>query len=231
VAFRIVDAHEQVLEHLDDESGQTYARETGTNTESFRKIDRALKSALSACVDDYVAAGGDRFNEVTSQTTDAATGLVNLASVGIAHIRSVRVDSGTSLNRIDEGDGNASRRPDLTARELELTVVRRFELPQVPDRDDLLVGTVAGNARSWNAFDEWVCARAAMSIAVKSLEAKRLEALAAVLADRAKSVMQAKRTPSSRPWRERSASWLLSDRLRWLWFPHEQELRLIYGTR
>lgn|GEM_PF-2449397 len=228
--YRISDAREQVLEHLDDESGARYARETGANTESFRKVDRALRNALSSCVDDYVSAGGDRFNERIEVTTTATDGIADLSDEKVGHIRGVRINSGSSLYRIDGGDVLAGGLPDAVARDLTLTAVRRLELADVADPDDLLLGTTAGVARSWDAFDEWVCARASDALGAKDDETRK--ALLRTLERCERSVMQHKRTPSSRPWPARSPSDLfMSGRLRWLWFPREQELQLVIGSR
>lgn len=228
--MRWLDAREQVLENLDDESGQRYARETGTNTESFRKLDRKLKSALCACLDDYVAAGGDRFNE--SLPTATTSGTAGLAAEYVRHIVDVRVDNGVSTYRLAEGDVGAGGLPDETDRDLLLTVVRWFEPPQVPDPQDLLMGTEVGAAPSWDAFDEWVCARAALDLGVKDKEGDRQAILANLEARLRRSVMGAKRTPSSKPWPERSLPpFFLSGRLRWMWLPHDQELRLVFGSR
>jgi hypothetical protein len=232
LAFRFLDAREQVLEHLDDESGARYARETGVNTESFRKVDRTLKTAISACVDEYVKAGGDRFNEIVEATTSASDGKASLAVEKLSHIRSVRVDNGTSLYRVEEGDNAAGNTPYLAERDLQMTVVRFFEPPQVPDPNDLLMGTVAGAARSWDAFDAWVCARAAKMLGIKDLEPSRQKALLDLVAELERAVMGHKRTPASKPWPERRpADALVTGRARWLWFPREQELQLVLGAR
>ena len=228
--YKVSDAREQVLEHLDDESGDRYARETGSNTTNYRKIDRALKVAVSTCVDDYCARGGDRFNENLAVSTTATAGKADLSTYKTAHVRSVRVSSNSVLYRIEEGDVGAGGRPDLTVRALELQIVRRFEMASAPDEDDLLMGITGTVARSWDAFDEWVCARASDALGAKDNE--RRDGLLRILARCEKAVFQHKRTPAAHPWPERNVSELyLSGRLRWLWFPHEQELQLVFGTR
>lgn len=225
------DAREQVLEDLDDESGDRYARETGSNTVSYRKIDRALRTAFSAALDDYVAFGGDRFDEELAIVTAAATGTVAIPGERIAHFKNVRVDltaSGGGKFRMKEGDKAAGGRADLTSRTLVATVVRLFEIPNPAQPDDLLAGVVAGAARSWDAFDAWVCARAADALGAK--DEKNNAAVLRKVAGLEKSVRGQKRNPASKPWPEReTSSMLLSGDLRWLWFPHEQIFQTVFG--
>jgi hypothetical protein len=231
VPYRFVNAREQVLEHLDDESGARYARETGSNTESFRKIDRQLKNQCSSTLDDYVRRGGDRFNELLEVSTSSDTGSIDLASYGLLHIRGVRVDTGSALYRIEEGDALAGGRPDLVERDLELTVVRAFVPPESPDEDDWLMGDAVGVARSWDAFDELVCARAADALGAKNDETRA--AIQRQIARLEKAVFGHTRTPAALPWlsKRTPAGLFLSGRLRWLWHAKEQRLDLVYGVR
>lgn len=231
MAYDIEDAREQVLEFLDDESGERYARETGTNTTNYRKVDRALRGAVSSTLDDYVRRGGDRFDEELTLTTDADTGKVEVGGDKLAHVRSIRVVSGSSSYRVMEGDKHVGGRADLVERSLIATVVRLFEVPPEPDVDDLLMGTVEGAARSWDAFDELVCARAAKTLGIKDLKPERQAILREQIAEREKSVLSHSRTPAAKPWPERRPSTtVVGADLRWLFFPHEQELALVFGA-
>lgn len=224
-------ARETVLEHLDDESGERFARATGSNTESFTKIDRALRSAQSRCLDDYIAAGGDRFDEQVDVTTED-DGTVSLAGYDNPSIRGVMVvpDSDGSMYPIEPGDKMSRLDPDDVERDLKVTLVRRFTIPDPVDEDDLLMGQTAGVARSWDAFDHWVCARAAIQLGIKDDELRR--ALVATADDLKASVLGQRRTPSYLPWptaglrRQRS----FSRDLRWTWLQREQTLVLFYGV-
>lgn len=230
MAFKVSDYREHVLELLDDESGDRYARETGTNTVSYRKMDRFLRIELSAGLDEYVAAGGDRFDEELDLTTSATDGTVDIPGERIAHIRNVRCDNGTSKWRIQEGDKSSGGLPDRTERDLVLTVVRLFELPDPLDANDLIMGTVDGAARSFDGFDGWICARTAMALSAKD---KDLNAMVATQEARLRqSIMGQKRNPGVLPWGEREPSEsLLNANLRWLFFPHEQQMQLVFGGR
>src|SRR5512139_1459011 len=225
MAYTMEDARAVVLDSLDDESGARFARTTGTNTSDYTKIDRALRGALSSRLDWYT---GDRFDEVISVSTSATDGVIDLASYEIAKIKGVRVALSTAATyAIPEGDVAAGGLPDTTSRDLKIVIVRLFPIPAAPVADDLLCGTVDGRARSWDAFDELVCFTAADALGAKNDETraaiqrniKRLEG----------SVMGQQRNPRGKPWPDRTVDPLyLSGRLRWLWFPREQDLQLVF---
>lgn len=223
----IGDARSQILDHLDDELGRRYAP-----NDDFTKVDRALRSALNRCLDDYVAAGGDRFDENVDCTTSASDGSVNLADEKLLHIRGVLVNPTTdgTLYPIDSGDKLSRGLIDLTSRDLVLVAVRQFPIEEDPNGDDLLVGEVNGAARSWDSFDEWVCARAALQLGIKDDEMRR--ALLATIEDLRSSIVGQKKNPASRPWPERRTySFLLQNQLRWLWYQREQTLQLVFNAR
>lgn len=232
MAFTIRDAREAVLEHLDDERGERYARETGTNTVGYRKLDRALRVQVSGSLKDASAGGYDQFDEEIALSTSATDGTVAAPGERIAHIKGVRVDIGVSTYRVEEGDKSSGGLPDRTSRDLLLTIVRLFDVPLNPLEDDLLLGTVAGAARSDDAFDAWVCARAAKQLGIKDLAPARQALLLQHIAELERTVIGQKRNPGALPWPERvSPRMLVNGRLRWLWFPHEQTLQLVFGER
>jgi hypothetical protein len=225
--FTIADARQVVLEALDDETGVRFARLPGTNTVSYVKIDRALRVACTSALDDY---RGDRFDE-TIEVTSSTAGEIDLASYKIHEIKSVRVSTGVASYRVMPGDAASGGRPDSTARDLVLTITRRHEIPNPPDTDDLLLGTTAGAARSWDAFDQWVCLQAAKSLGIKTLEAARAQQLVGEIAALEKSVKAHKRIPGGKPWPERRTDTLyLSGRLRWLWDARTQTMSLVHGV-
>ncbi len=226
MAYTIFDARQVVLENLDDETGVRFARLPGTNTASYVKIDRALRGACSSCLDDY---RGDRFDE-TIEVSTSSVGVVSLAAYQIQQVKGVRVDTGATTYRIEPGDLASGGRPDNTARDLLVTITRMFPIPATPATTDLLMGTVDGAARSWDAFDEWVCARASDSLGAKTDETraaiqrniKRLE----------ESVKGHKRIPASKPWPERRVDGALyAARLRWLWDARAASFSLVFADR
>lgn len=224
----IGEARNQVLEHLDDFKGRRYAND-GADGFDYTRLDRALRSSIGRCLDDYVGAGGDRFDEDISVTTDT-DGKVELGGYKIQCIRGVLSEpSEGNLYPLEEGDKLVRGLPDRTARDLRLVIVRTHEIPSPADDDDLLVGTVAGAARSFDSFDEWVCARAAMQLGIKDKEG--LKRVGEHLADLGISVLSQPRIPRSYPWpqpRNRISS--LRD-LRWIWLAREQRLELILDRR
>ncbi len=227
----IGEARRLALEHLDDENGERYARKTGSNTTSWSKIDRALRSAQSRCIDDYVGRGGDRFDEQVDVTT-SSDGTVNIDEYGNPFIRGVLIrpsDTG-SFWPIEPGDKLQRIDPDNEERNLRVTIVRRFEIPDPADEDDLLMGTVQGAARSWDAFDNWVVARAALQLGIKDDEMRR--ALVATIADLQQSVFGHRRNPPATPWPQATASWRVAwwGQLRWTYLEREQTIALYYGV-
>lgn len=230
MALTIEDAREVTLDLLNDPTGVRYAPPTdGETTAQYRRVDRALNAAASMLLDEYLAKGGTRFNEqLTGITSSATDGTVELDAYHVAHIKAVMVAEDDTFVAIRGGDHTADYLPDEVARTLRLTVVRHFPVSRSPDPDDLLMGTVAGAARSWPAYDQLICAMAADSLGAKD----RLTNAAITRAiERGRAaVIQHVRLPAALPWPERriSESYLPSQ-LRWLWFEREQRLQLVYG--
>jgi hypothetical protein len=215
-------AREQVLDHLDDETGARYAP-VRAGVRDWSRVHRKLASAREQCLDDYVAAGGDRFDAVISSST--TQGVADLSSATIRHIRGVLVRPGSGLAPypVLEGDKLVRGLPDRVDRDLSIVAVIIAPMAAAPLAGDDLVGE-----RSWQAFDEWVCARAAVQLGTKDPE--RRTALGAVVADLERSVLRRSRTPAVLPWPARAPQALSSlASLRWLWEQDEEELRLVVG--
>lgn len=131
---------------------------------SDTECDRALQFALSSVFDEYLRAGGDRFIQTVTGTTDTA-GLLSLSSYTPAQIYGVAIKNGTAyfpiryLNVRERGADSAS------ARGLSIELART---PSVGTSAQPLVSDGAGAAlNTWDDFDELVCARAAQSMAIK----------------------------------------------------------------
>jgi hypothetical protein len=228
MAYDIGAARAQVLDHLDDESGARFARASGAT--SYVKLDRALRSAADRCLDDYVRSGGDRFDEKIEVTTSADDGTVALAAYEPLKVRGVLyAPSGSTFTAIEPGDDLAGYTPDLAERELTLKVVRRFPIAASPDSSDLLLGTVDGAARSWDAFDEWVCCRAAIQLGIKDNEKR--EMLLATRDDLERSIKGGSRNPQAKPWGVATRRHSAASSLSWLWTARTQTLQLVNGGR
>lgn len=228
MAYTMEDARQVVLDNLDDETGARFARTTGTNTTDYTRIDRALRGALSSMLDEYT---GDRFDEQIEVSTSATDGTVGLASYDIAKIKHARVAlSTTATYALPGADVGSGGLPDRTARNLTLTIVRLFPIPPAPDATDLLCGVVEGRARSWDAFDELVCARAADALGAKTDETRA--AIQRSIARLSASVTGQQRNPRSKPWPARETDpFYLSGRLRWVWTPRTQTMQLLFTGR
>lgn len=208
-----------VREYLDDRRGARW---------SDAVVDLALRTAISASVDDYRAEGGDRFDEDVDVSTDE-DGAVSLALYDPADVAAVLVGVTSGYEPIRGGDRYALGRSDQTARALRVTLVRRYDVPTDPD--DYLVGVEMGAARSWPAFDQWVCARAAMQLG--STDDDRRQALRESLAECRRSALSHARTPRVMPWGSpRTRTPYLADlgRLRWIYDAHERVLSLYVGA-
>lgn len=221
-------ARDQVLDHLDDPRGVRFAKTT-SGVQDWSRVYRGLRSAQSSCLDKYLAAGGNRFWE--SVDVDSTGGTAQLAAFDPAALHAVQIIPDTDSAAkwpIDEGDPLTLGLPDLTDRSLSVIITRYFRIPDPVDPGDLLMGTVAGAARSWDAFDEWVCAVAAQQVGVKDNE--RREGLAILAKEKEDDVLKHIKTPSSSPWpARRGQSWSLR-RLRWVWMPQPRTLQLVYDA-
>lgn len=228
MAYTMEDARQVVLDNLDDETGARFARTTGTNTTDYTKIDRALRGSLSSVLDEY---RGDRFDEVIEVETSATDGTVSLAQYDVAKIKHARLLlTSDATYPLPGADVSAGGLPDTTARDLLLTIVRLFTIPPAPDATDLLCGVVEGRARSWDAFDELVCARAADALGAKADETRA--AVQRNIERLERSARGQQRNPPAKPWPERNVDPMsLSGRLRWTWVPRTQTLQLLITGR
>lgn len=224
MAFTVKAARATVLDHLDDEAGARFARVNGAA--DYTKVDRFLRVAVDMCLDAY---GGEAFNETITATTSADDGTVGLAQEQIRRIRGVLYSPTDGvLSSVDAGDDLAGYKPDYAARALTLKIVRRFPIDDVPSEDDLLLGTIDGAARSWDAFDGWVCLNAAFLAGIKDKE--RREDLLLAEDRLAKSIKGKPTIPQALPWggrQQRRTS--LAQQLSWLWTGRTQTLALVMG--
>lgn len=215
----LAEARTFVREYLDDRAGKRW---------STSVVDLALRTALSACVDDYRAEGGDRFDEDADVTT-GSDGTVSLASYDPLDVAAVLADVSGGYVPIMGGDRYALGQVDQTARDLRVVLVRRYAVPTDPD--DLLVGVSTGAARSWPAFDQWVCARAALQLG--TTDDDRRQALRESLAECRRSALSHARAPRVMPWGDAAASrspfGSLLGRMRWVYDANARVLSLYFG--
>ena len=163
---------------------------------SHAVIGVALQQALSSCLSDYAANGGDDFDEEFSITTTTA-GLGTLTTP-LVLLRAVQVLTGTVYYPIVAQNRAQRVVNDTVARDLRCLGVRDFTIPTAANPTDPLIGvsTVAAGG-TWAAFERWVCLEAALVLAVQDNDQR-----AGIIAnaERTKaSVMERANTYTSRP--------------------------------
>ena len=215
----LAQARSLVREYLDDRGARRW---------DDAAVDLALRAALSACVDDYRAEGGDRFDEDVDVSTDSS-GTVSLGAYDPLDVSAVLVSVSGGYVPLQGGDRRQLGQADATARDLRVVLCRRVDVPT--QAADLLVGSTVGAARSWPAFDQWVCARAALQLG--STDDDRRQALRESLADCKASSLAHARTPRVMTWDSsalrRFPFYSLVGRLRWVYDQHARTLALYYG--
>lgn len=147
-------ARSQLLAHLDDD---------GTRWSSTEQ-DRALAWAVDVCLREYVGAGGHRF-DITAEFTSSTGGLIDLSSVDPVVVRGVTMKVGTRHYVLPELKPEQRNILDDTARTFVVRYARAYPFPS--DTSHPLVGSAATAAPSWDGFDHWVVAKAAVFLSVK----------------------------------------------------------------
>lgn len=209
------EARTLVLDHSDDVSGARYNAD-GT----FAKVDIALKSALSRCIADYVGEGGDNFNEETTVST-TSSGTADLSSLGLIDIRSVLVSSSPSFGKVRPIRRQDRQYVDQVVRSIVVGYVREYALPG--NEAHPLVGVTTVAANSWPAFDNWICARAALQLGIKNNELRA--ALVALEADCRASALARVRIPRSAEWPGAGNPWVMD--LGWSYLKTSSTLQMV----
>ena len=186
VQATLAQARSLVREYLDDRRGDRWNDAT---------VDMALRSTLSACLDDYRAEGGDRFDEDADVATSSA-GTVSLASYDPLDVSAVLASVTGGYVALKGGDRYQLGQADQTARSLRVVLTRRYDVPS--QAADLLVGSAVGAARSWPAFDQWICARAALQLG--STDDDRRQALRESLSECKRSALAHPSSPREMTW-------------------------------
>lgn len=202
-------ARAEVLSRLDDVQGRRYA--PGGD---YGRVDRALDICLSMVLDDYIAAGGERFDEDVDGTTDDS-GELDLSAYDPAHIKGVLLtpEGDTAFHPVQAIDRKIRGLPASTTYDLRVVLVRRLRVP-TDHPDQYLTGGALQGARSWEAFDDLVIGHAARRLAIKDDEQRK--SLLDDIARLESSVYGAARTPKALAWPDAiRARWAYSRQLRW----------------
>ena len=221
MTLTLADARQQVYDHLDDDGTGT----TSGTRWSLTAIDRALATALSDCLQQYAAAGGDRLS-TELETTSATDGKIDLSSIVPISISNVATRSGGVLwYAIPAVNLGQRLLDDNIARTVMLVYTRDYQLPT--NSAHPLVGVGATAANSWLAFDQWVCARAAQLAKIKDDEVS--PALENEQQRLRSSVLSMARIPKSNRF-PRPEKWL-SRMLGWTWYPNTRVLQVVRRSR
>lgn len=156
----LLQARDVVEDFLDDATNARW---------STSQVDVGLAFALSACMNDYIAAGGDRF-DTTLATTTTSAGVVDLSSVDPSKIQGVSLLLGTRNFPITEVAYEERGVDDAVVRNITIRYVKSYVLPT--NTGHPLVGSGATSAKTWLAFDHWICAKAALYCAIKDAESR-----------------------------------------------------------
>lgn len=214
MTLTITQARVVLADHLDDASNIRW---------STTQLDTALGYALSSCLTDYVAAGGDRFDEEVSATSTTA-GVVDLSSYDPIAIKSVSMLIGSRYWPIPEGRVEQRIMHDTDARTLQIRLVRNLSLSTTAGDKLLSYGEAGARTAvpSWDAFEHWLILRAALFASAKDAEARpeiaRLEERAAA------SVAAMPRTPKAMPFPRRRG--LYSQLFGFVWQHGAQDMQI-----
>ncbi|MBL0320575.1 MAG: hypothetical protein IPP74_14965 [Alphaproteobacteria bacterium] len=151
-----------VADHLDDNDASNPNERWSTT-----QIDTALQYALSKCLDDYLANGGERFDVLASKTS-TTSGVCDLTTEDPLVVKGLSVQFGNSYYPIKANKTEDRGLADSTSRTVQVRYVPRMAIPTTTSHP--LVGSGATAYNSWYAFDHWVCVQAAIFCAVKDAE-------------------------------------------------------------
>lgn len=198
------------------------------NTETTRwtnaQVDSALSSALSSCMDGYIAHGGDHFDIETTGTTSATDGSLSLSALRANYIRDVGITVGNVTTRVPKKDTMRRGYADLVARTLRLVYVPVYLLPT--DATHPLVGDGAKPAASWLAFDKCIVAEAAYELAIKDGEQARIDRLERFAKKKHDEAFIHTSNPRSSAWPRPERSAVIED-LQWTWVESTATLYLV----
>lgn len=140
------------------------------------QLRRHIKSALSKCQTLYVANGGHRFTRtltsqsVTSSGLDIVTALGSVVPVEITAV--MRADT-NYREPIEYIPWHAALLYATETYTVDVQVVPLLEHDTTAATSEALVAAVTDAPGTWDAFEEWVCARAAMEAARKDKDRYR----------------------------------------------------------
>ena len=158
MTLTLAQARAVTLDHLDDNDS-----EDPNARWSNAQVDVGLALALSSCLSDYVSEGGDRFDlELSASTT---SGALDMSSYSPLYIRGMTMLYGNRYWPLEALRAEDRGIQDADTKSLQVRYVREYALPTTTTHP--LVGVGATAANSWDAFDHWICIRAAIHCSIK----------------------------------------------------------------
>lgn len=204
-------ARTALLQHLDDDGSRWPEADQ----------DRALAHALSACLTDYAAAGGDRLDTIEQISTTSA-GVGSLSAQNPIRIKSVSLKEGTQFFPIAELPMSQRMYDDTTVRTIEVRYIRGYTLPTTSTH--ALVGVTTTAANTWQAFEDWIVARAALFASVKDEDMR--DSLARLESQMRDSILVMPTIPSQVPF-PRATQW----RAAYLGWSYRPDTKAVILTR
>lgn len=181
MALSVTDARAQVQRLLDDA--------VGGKRWTAGHVDAALAPALNKCMLDLIESGDHRFVQQLESST-LSTGLLSMTSQDPLLILAVAIKRSGHWARVRPQGRDASNEPFAAVRELRVGYVPNTSLDTVTPSNPLVSGP------TFDALDEWVCARAAVRLAI--VDGERPPALVALAADARQSILSQPQTPATR---------------------------------
>lgn len=119
-------------------------------------VDRALEVALDACVNEYVAHGGDAL--VQTAELSAVAGVVDISSLNAVKVVSVLLKEGNVYSRMESITLGQTYSPWDTNQTIKVVYVAR---PSIPSSADDVVDY---GPTQWPTFSQWICLKAALQL-------------------------------------------------------------------
>jgi hypothetical protein len=203
-----------VSDHLDDRNNTRW---------STAQIDIGLSVALSQCLDDYISGGGDRFDTVTTITSDS-NGAVDMSTLDPFAIRGISLLVGSRYFKIQPQILEDRNLDDKVIRTYQFRYCKTYALSTTAS--DPLIGVGATPALSWDVFDHWVCAKAAQFCSVK--DSDRRPDITILERSLAGTVMTTIKVPGSQPFP--SPPYVYSQLIYWVWKRDTRTLQFVRPT-
>lgn len=195
--------------HLDDDGTRWSDTET----------DQALEAALSACMDEYVAAGGRHWATDTGDVT-TTSGAYDISSLNPLEVHGVSLKRNSLYYPLSRQESTEVRRENTeTGLTVRVWYTPTFAFPTTASNN--LIGDSV-SPPEWRAFDEWVCCRAALIMAPKDDERlASLERVEVMLREAVMSRITQTRSRLPSPPRSSWSRWYA-----WTWDPRNQTVKL-----